>query len=190
MLTGIVQELGTVCSVRLGALTIDVSAAFHIQIELEGSVSVNGVGLSVHELPTDAFMADLSKEEGCLFKGQDVNLEPPISPDQGLDSRRMLEYVAALGWLQPMYQESTGWPSIVESPSQYRRFVVGKGSLAVEGIRLTPYDLNGDSFRYAIFPDTCESRGPKDCRQRYFVNLEFDNSAKHVERMIRFVHSD
>jgi riboflavin synthase len=196
MFTGIVQELGIVRSVRPEALTIDVPTAFRNRIELGGSVSVNGVCLSARELLSDAFMADLSKETatrttlGSLRTGQHANLELPVSLDRGLDGHMVLGHVDALGRVQALYQEGTGWTLIVEFPSQYRRFVAEKGSVAVEGISLTPYDLDGGSFRCAIIPDTYESTVLKDRRRGHAVNLEFDILAKYVERMIRFVHSD
>ena len=196
MFTGIVEGLGIVRSVRPSALTIDVPVALRNRIQLGGSVSVNGVCLSARELPAGAFVADLSKETatrttlGSLRPGQNVNLEPLISPDQGLDDHRVLEYVNALGYVQTLYQESTGWTSIVESPSQYRRFVVEKGSVVVERISLTPYDLDGGSFRCTIIPDTYEHTVAEDHRRGHSVNLEFGILAKYVERMIRFVHSD
>ena len=196
MFTGIVQGLGIVRSVRPSALTIDVPVAFRDRIELGGSVSVNGVCLSARELPVGTFIADLSKETaarttlGTLRPGQHVNLELPVSPNRGLDGHWVLGHVDALGRVQALYQEGTGWTLVVTFPTQFRRFIVEKGSIAVEGISLTPYDLDGDSFHCAIIPKTCESTVLKKRRHGDSVNLEFDILGKYVERMIRFVHSD
>ena len=196
MFTGIVQGLGTVRSVRPSAVTIDVPVALRDRIELGGSVAVNGVCLSARELPVGAFIADLSKETaarttlGTLRPGQHVNLELPVSPNHGLDGHWVLGHVDALGRVQALYQEGTGWTLIVTFPTQFRRFVVEKGSIAVEGISLTPYDLDGGSFRCAIIPETYESTVLKERRHGNSVNLEFDILGKYVERMIRFVHSD
>ena len=196
MFTGIVQGLGIVRSVRSSALTIDVPVALHNRIELGGSVAVNGVCLSAREISADVFIADLSKETaarttlGTLRPGQQVNLEIPVSPNQGLDGHWVLGHVDTLGRVQALYQEGTGWTLIVTFPTQFRRFVVEKGSIAVEGISLTPYDLDGGSFRCAIIPETYESTVLKERRHGDSVNLEFDILGKYVERMIRFVHSD
>ncbi|MCK5245934.1 riboflavin synthase, partial [Candidatus Bipolaricaulota bacterium] len=154
------------------------------------------VCLSARELPVGAFIADLSKETaarttlGTLRPGQQVNLEIPVSPNQGLDGHWVLGHVDTLGRVQALYQEGTGWTLIVTFPTQFRRFVVEKGSIAVEGISLTPYDLDGGSFRCAIIPETYESTVLKERRHGDSVNLEFDILGKYVERMIRFVHSD
>ena len=196
MFTGIVQGLGLVRSVRSSALTVELPVPFRERIEIGGSVAVNGVCLSARELNSNTFVADLSKETasrttlGNLRPGQHVNLELPISPDRGLDGHWVLGHIDSLGRVQALYQEGSGWILIVEFPTQHRRFVVEKGSIAVEGISLTPYDLDGGSFRCAIIPETYESTVLKDRKRGDSVNLEFDILAKYVERMMRFVHSD
>jgi len=196
MFTGIVQELGIVRSVRPGALTLDVSSTLRDQIELGGSVAVNGVCLSARELLANGLTADMSKETasrttlGSLRTGEYVNLELPVSPSHGLDGHLVLGHVDALGRIEALFQEAAFWTLIVSFPLQYRRLIAEKGSIAVEGISLTPYDLDGGSFRCAIIPDTYESTVLKDRRRGHSVNLEFDILAKYVERMIRFVHSD
>ncbi len=196
MFTGIVQGLGLVRSVRPGALTVELPTAFRERIEIGGSVAVNGVCLTAREVKSDAFVANLSKETatrttlGNLRPGQRVNLELPISPNGGLDGHWVLGHVDSLGRVSALYREGSGWTLIVAFPTQYQRFVVEKGSIAVEGISLTPYDLDGGCFRCAIIPETYESTVLKDRRSGDSVNLEFDILAKYVERMIRFVHSD
>jgi len=183
-------------SVRSSALTVELPVPFRERIEIGGSVAVNGVCLSARELNSNTFVADLSKETasrttlGNLRPGQHVNLELPISPDRGLDGHWVLGHIDSLGRVQALYQEGSGWTLIVEFPTQHRRFVVEKGSIAVEGISLTPYDLDGGSFRCAIIPETYESTVLKDRKRGDSVNLEFDILAKYVERMMRFVHSD
>jgi riboflavin synthase len=196
MFTGIVRGLGLVRSVRPSALTVELPVPFRQRIEIGSSVAVNGVCLSARELQPDGFVADLSKETaarttlGILRPGQRVNLELPISPHSGLDGHWVLGHVDAIGRVQALYQEGSGWTLIVEFPTRYRRFIVEKGSIAVEGISLTPYDLDGGCFRCAIIPETYESTVLRDRKRGDSVNLEFDILAKYVERMMRFVHSD
>ncbi len=196
MFTGIVQELGLVRSVQPSMLTVELPTVFRERIEIGGSVAVNGVCLSAREVKPDVFVANLSKETasrttlGNLRPGQRVNLELPISPNSGLDGHWVLGHIDSLGRVGAMYQEGSGWILIVEFPTRYRRFIVEKGSVAVEGISLTPYDLDGGCFRCAIIPETYERTVLKDRRRGDSVNLEFDILAKYVERMIRFVHSD
>lgn len=196
MFTGIVQELGLECSVRPSALTIEMSHAHCERIEVGGSIAVNGVCSSARELSVDAIVADLSRGTstrtplGKLRPGHQVNLELPRTPSGGLDEHWVLGHVDALGKAQALNQEGSEWVLIVESPTQYCRFVAEKGSLMVEGISLTPYDLDGGNLRSAIIPETYETTVLRDPRRGNSVNLEFDSLAKYVERMIRFVHSN
>ena len=196
MFTGIVQGLGLVRSVRPSVMTIELPALFHERIDIGGSVAVNGVCLSAREVKVDAIVVDLSKETaarttlGSLRPGQYVNLELPISPHGGLDGHWVLGHVDAIGRVGALYQEGSGWTLIAKFPTQYRRFIAEKGSIAVEGISLTPYDLDGGSFRCAIIPETYENTVLKDRKRGDSINLEFDILAKYVERMMQFVHSD
>lgn len=196
MFTGIVQELGLVRSVRPSVLTVEIPGAFRERIEIGGSIAVNGVCLSAREVLPTAFVADLSKETtsrttlGLLRTGQHVNLELPLSPSSGLDGHWVLGHIDTQGRIQALYQDGSSWTLIVDFPTQHRRFIAEKGSVAVEGISLTPYDLAGGSFRCAIIPETYECTVLKERRRGHSVNLEFDILAKYVERMIRFVHSD
>ena len=196
MFTGIVQELGLVRGVRPDALTIDLPPSFRERLSIGGSIAINGVCLSARELSTNQFVANLSKETisrttlGTLRPGQHVNLELPLSPTDGLDGHWVLGHVDALGRIQALFRETSSWTLIVEYPTQHRKFVAEKGSITVEGMSLTPYDLDGRTFRCAIIPETYEKTVLKNRRRGDPVNLEFDILAKYVERMIRFVHSD
>jgi len=196
MFTGIVQGLGLVRSVHSSRLTVELPVSCRERLEIGESIAVNGVCLSVRELQPDAFVADLSKETasrtalGGLRPGQHVNLERSISPNGKLDGHWVLGHVDTVGRVQALYQDGIGWILIVEFPMQYRRFVAEKGSITVEGISLTPYDLDGGSFRCAIIPETYENTVLRERKRGDSVNLEFDILAKYVERMIRFVHSD
>ena len=196
MFTGIIQQLGRVRSVRPSTLTIELPATYCDRIAVGGSIAVNGVCLSAREVSADAIVADLSKETsarttlGTLRPGHQVNLELPMTLASGLDGHWVLGHVDALGRVQALYQEPPGWILIIEFPTQFRRFVAEKGSITVEGISLTPYDLDGGCFRCAIIPETYETTVLKNRKRGDAVNLEFDILAKYVERMIRFVHSN
>ncbi len=196
MFTGIVQGLGTVRLTRLGRVVIDLPTSMQGALVPGGSVAVNGVCLTARRVEEAAFEADLSKETalrttlGDLRPAAHVNLEYPMTPETGLDGHWVLGHVDAVGRIAALFRDGPGWTLIVEYPTQYRRYVVEKGSIAVEGISLTPYDLDGRSFRCAIVPETYESTVLKERRPGDPVNLEFDILAKYVERMMRFVHSD
>jgi len=166
------------------------------RLEIGASVAVNGVCLTVRELADVAFRADLSRETaarttlGGLRAGARVNLELPVRPGDGLDGHWVLGHVDAVGRIGALYRGERDWILIVSYPGAYLRYVVEKGSIAVDGISLTSYGIDGNSFRCSIVPETYEKTTMQDRKSRDPVNLEFDVLAKYVERMMPFVHHD
>jgi riboflavin synthase len=193
MFTGIVQALGQIRAARPGSLAVQLPDAWTGRLELGGSVCVNGVCLSVRRLDEREFLADLSSETserttlGRLRPGHAVNLELPLRASGRLDGHWVLGHVDTVGRVRALYRNGGSWTLQVEMPSQHASYVVEKGSIAVDGISLTPYDVTVVGFRCAIIPDTLERTVLKDRKPGDPVNLEFDILAKYVERMMHFV---
>ncbi len=141
-------------------------------------------------------IADLSRETaarttlGNARSGRPVNLELPLRPSDGLDGHLVLGHVDALGRIGALYREDRQWTAIVSTPGPFLRYIVEKGSIAVDGISLTSYGLDGASFRCSIIPETYENTALRHRGVGEPVNLEFDIVAKYVERMMPFVHRD
>ncbi len=196
MFTGVVQGLGHLRSSRAGEVEVELPRAMRDRLDVGASVAVNGVCLTVRGLYDDAFRADVSRETlsrttlGGLRPGARVNLELPVRPVDGLDGHLVLGHVDAVGRIQALYREERNWIAIVSYPAERLRYVVEKGSIAVDGISLTSYGIEGSSFRCSIVPETYERTTMQDRRSGDPVNLEFDILAKYVERMMPFVHRD
>jgi len=196
MFTGVVQGLGRLRSSRAGAVEIEIPDRMRDRLEIGASVAVDGVCLTVRELVDAVFRADLSRETatrttlGGLRDGARVNLELPMRPSDGLDGHWVLGHVDAVGRIGALYREESDWILIVKCPGEYVRYVVEKGSIAVDGISLTSYGIDGNSFRCSIVPETYEKTTIQDRKPGDAVNLEFDVLAKYVERMMPFVHHD
>jgi len=196
MFTGTVQALGRIRFAKSGDFAVETPGEFTEPLSIGDSIAVNGVCLTVRALEPWGFVADVSGETarrstlGSLRPGQSVNLEVPMRPEAGLHGHWVLGHVDATGKVQALYKDGFNWILIVAYPTQFRRYVVEKGSIAVEGISLTPYDLDGASFKCAIIPETYQNTVLKDRRRGDLVNLEFDVLAKYVERMMRFAHTD
>ncbi len=196
MFTGVVQELGHLRSSRTGKIEIELPPAMRDQLGIGASIAVNGVCLSVRELGDSTFLADVSRETstrttlGVLRIGVGVNLELPLRAGAGLDGHMVLGHVDAIGRIQALYREASSWILIVSYPAAFLRYVVEKGSIAIDGISLTSYGLNGNTFRCSIIPETHERTTLHDRKSGDPVNLEFDVLAKYVERMMPFVHHD
>jgi riboflavin synthase len=194
MFTGIVQDLGTLR--RLGAGEVEIAASETIvdRLEIGASVAVNGTCLTVRRLTSDGFVADISPETvkrttfGALRPTMHVNLELAVRPDQGLDGHLVLGHVDCVGRIQALYEEGNGWLLVVGYPSEFCRLVAEKGSVAVDGISLTPHTVEGNTFRCSIVPETYEKTVLRERKGGDPVNLEFDVLAKYVERMMPYVH--
>ena len=196
MFTGIVQDLGTLRRSHGGVVEIQAPSSIVERLDVGASIAVNGVCLTVRSLTEDGFSADVSPETlrrttfGSLRVSTHVNLELPLRADQGLDGHLVLGHIDCVGRIQALYKEHTGWLLIVTYPSEHARLVAEKGSIAVDGISLTPHTVEGSSFRCSIIPETYEKTSLRERTSGDPVNLEFDVLAKYVERMARVVYRD
>ena len=196
MFTGIVQGLGVVRGLSRSEIEIAAPGGWGDGLHPGASVAVNGVCLTIAALADDAFHADLSAETlsrttfGTFRAGIRVNLERAVTPADALDGHLVLGHVDAVGTVKGLHREGDGWVLIVGYPPAHRGLVAEKGSIAVDGISLTPYGLDGATFRCAMIPETYARTNVQDRRTGDRVNLEFDVLAKYVERMVRGVHDD
>jgi riboflavin synthase len=190
MFTGIVEELGTVaaCGTRLRVACSTVLADAH-----EGaSIAVNGVCLTALDLSRDSFSADLAPETlartnlGDLTVGSRVNLERPLTFSTRLSGHLVLGHVDATGELLAFDELGDGnWWMKVRVPPELDRYLVHKGSVAIDGISLTIATLEGDVLGVTIIPHTYMSTTLGSRRAGDRVNLEVDVLAKHVEKLIQ-----
>lgn len=163
-------------------------------LTLGASIAVNGVCLSVSEVTRDGFRADISSETfmrtslGKQHLRARVNLELPLTLENGLDGHLVLGHVDALGKVQMVRREREGWVFAFSYPSEYRAYVVDKGSVTVDGISLTPFATTERTFQVAVIPQTYERTALRDRRVGDPVNIEFDILAKYVRGMMKHVH--
>jgi riboflavin synthase len=194
MFTGIVEELGQIIAVeRLPeeAARLRVRARKVTSDAGHGdSIAVNGVCLTVCEHSADSFAADVMKETldrsalGGLHPGAPVNLERAVTMATRLGGHLVQGHVDGVGTVQAR-NPSAHWDVVeVEAPAALLRYVVEKGSIAVDGVSLTVTGVTGSSFTVSLIPTTLKSttlgtRKPGDA-----VNLEVDVLAKYVERLL------
>lgn len=196
MFTGTVGGLGLLRERRGSVLVIEVPPAFYGRLAVGASIAVNGVCLTVRELSDGALLADLSWETascttlGAMRLRSRVNLELPVSPQEGLDGHIVLGHIDTVGRTTALRREREGWRLIISYPPEFRRYLVEKGSVAVDGISLTPFDTTGATFCCAVIPETFTATNLQDRAVGDPVNIEFDILAKYVERMMGHVHTD
>ena len=199
MFTGIIEETGAVAAFDRGAagarLKVQASRVME-DLALGGSIAVNGCCLTAVELAPGAFMADLSPETlartnlGDLAVGAAVNLERPLRADSRLSGHFVQGHVD--GVAEQLALEALGdgnWLLRMRAPEDLLRYLVFKGSVAVDGISLTVAALNRDVFDIAIIPHTYSETTLARRRPGDRLNLECDILAKHVERLLERVDS-
>ena len=197
MFTGIIEELGRVRSIerRGEGVRIVIEARTVTQGSHEGdSISVNGVCLTALDLRADSFAADGSRETldrstlGRLRADSPVNLERAVTPSTRLGGHIVQGHVDARGKFLSATDHCGSWTVRIAYPPEIARYLVFKGSVAVEGISLTIAALADDCFEIAIIPKTWEVTNFSQLRSGDEVNLEADVIAKYVERIMTCRH--
>ena len=193
MFTGIIEELGRIKSVekRGEGARLVVEARMVTEGTKEGdSISVNGVCLTAIDVRPDSFAADGSRETlqrstlGRLRAGSFVNLERAVTPATRLGGHIVQGHVDARGRFLSATEHGGSWTVRIAYPKDVARYLVFKGSVAVEGISLTIAGLTEEYFEIAIIPKTWAVTNLSHLRPNDEVNLEADIIAKYVERIL------
>ncbi|MDQ3906838.1 MAG: riboflavin synthase [Acidobacteriota bacterium] len=192
MFTGIIEELGRVRGLerRGEGVRMRVEARVVTEGTRDGdSISVNGVCLTALEVDKDSFAADGSRETlqrstlGSLRAGSFVNLERAVTPQARLGGHIVQGHVDARGRFLSAEEHGGSWTVRVAYPREIARYLVFKGSVAVEGISLTVAALTDEYFEIAVIPKTWAVTNLSRLRPDDEVNLEADIIAKYVERI-------
>jgi riboflavin synthase len=190
--TGIVESTGVVRAIkdRDGSRMLEIHTDLAAELARGASIAVNGVCLTAtsdHDevLSLDAVPETLRRTNlGELAPGNVVNLERPLRADGRLDGHIVQGHVDTVGVVESVMSEGDGRRLKVSVEKAHHRYVVGKGSIALDGVSLTVAALTADGFEVALIPHTLavttlglRTRGDK-------VNLEFDVLAKYLERLL------
>jgi len=193
MFTGIIEELGRVRRVERRGEDARIVIAAHTVIEgsKEGdSIAVNGVCLTALNVQMDSFAADCSRETlerstlGRLSHRAPVNLERAVTPATRLGGHIVQGHVDARGRFLSAIDHGGSWTVRIAYPPEIARYLVFKGSVAVEGISLTIAELREGYFEIAVIPKTWEVTNFSHLQPNDEVNLEADVIAKYVERIL------
>ncbi len=193
MFTGIVEEMGCVKALRRdrGATRLTISASSVLGGTILGdSICVNGVCLTVVDLSSGEFSADVAVETlrvtnlGELKTGAPVNLERALQLSARIGGHLVSGHVDAVGRIREKREEGNGWRIFINTPETVLRYVIKKGSIAVDGISLTVADVDKSGFSMAVIPHTAKftTLGFKAVGDS--VNLESDIIGKYVERLL------
>ena len=193
MFTGIIEELGSVRSIEERGENARIVIAASVVTEGTNhgdSIAVNGVCLTALEIQPDSFAADVSRETllrstlGRLRPGTPVNLERSVTPATRLGGHIVQGHVDARGQFAGVEDHGESWTLRITYPAEIAKYLVFKGSVAVEGISLTIAALTDEYFEIAIIPKTWEVTNLSHLKPGDDVNIEVDVIGKYVERLL------
>ena len=193
MFTGLVAELGTVQRLaRQGSsyhLTVGAKEVL-ANLKIGDSVAVNGACLTVVRMDEGGFTADVMPETvrltniGSLQPGSKVNLERTLRLCDGLDGHIVSGHVEGLGTISEQRPEGIAVVVTIATPPELLKYIIKKGSIAIDGISLTVTEVTDTSFSVSLIPHTAKETTLGFKKVGDSVNLETDILGKYVERML------
>lgn len=195
MFTGIVEEIGKVRAIARGSasavLTVEASRVLD-GTSVGDSIAVNGVCLTVISVGSGEFSADVMAETmrrsclGELRRGSPVNLERAMAADGRFGGHIVSGHIDGTGTVSSMKREDNAVWVTVDAPEQILKYIVEKGSVAIDGISLTVAQLTQKSFSVSLIPHTGAETTLLQKKPGDVVNLENDIVGKYVERLLSF----
>jgi riboflavin synthase len=190
--TGLVADLGTVTAVDATAdgVRLAVRTSLATEISEGDSVAVNGVCLTATAIAEGVFSADVMQESlrrsslGEVGEGSPVNLELPLRASDRLGGHVVQGHVDGVAVVRSVVQDGFARVVAFDAPPELLRYVVEKGSIAVDGVSLTVSAIDDDSFSVSLIPETLERTTLGTAEVGRPVNLEVDVLAKYVEKLV------
>ncbi len=191
MFTGLVKEVGLI----KGIFPDNAGAVFSIRAGLASgltrgaSISVNGACQTVAAIRDGMFDVFATGETlrrtnlAYLRVGEWVNLETPLSLDSPLGGHLVQGHIDSTGSIEDFVRDGRTAVLTIGFPSEYGKYLVEKGSVAVDGISLTCFAITDSTFQAALIPETIENTNLRYRKPGQIVNLEFDLLAKYIEKI-------
>ncbi len=194
MFTGIVEEMGTLRSIRRGAHSAVLSIGAETvlsDLKIGDSVAVNGVCLTATTVDSGGFTADVMHETlsrsslGSLVPGSPVNLERAMAAGGRFGGHIVSGHIDGTGTITDVRKDDNAvWYTVTAAPSLLR-YIVEKGSIAIDGISLTVATVAAGRFSVSVIPHTAAVTVLGRKRPGDTVNLETDIIGKYVEKLLR-----
>ena len=193
MFTGIIEEVGQVKSIKEGTIssTILVEASKVLEnTKIGDSICTNGVCLTVTEINKNEFKADVMAETlrrsnlGSLKKGSKVNLERALTLQTPLGGHLVSGHIDGVGKIIEIKPEDNATWFYIELDKKLLRYVVEKGSIAIDGISLTVAYVDNRGFKVSIIPHTSKETILLTKKVSDEVNIECDIVGKYIEKLL------
>ncbi len=195
MFTGIVEEIGTILSVKKGvkssALTISGDLIFE-DMHIGDSIAVNGVCLTVTNKTKESFTADVMAETlrrsslGSLKAGSKVNLERAMAANGRFGGHIVSGHIDGTGEIESFVREDNAVWVTVKTPVKLLKYIIEKGSIAIDGVSLTVAYVDNRCFKVSLIPHTAANTILLSKKAGDIVNLENDIVGKYIEKLMYF----
>ena len=194
MFTGIIEEIGTIKSIRRGASSAVLTIAARTVLEdvsLGDSIAVNGVCLTVTGFTGNQFTADVMHETlnrsslGALASGSHVNLERAMKADGRFGGHIVSGHIDGTGTITEIRRDDNAVWYTIKTPPELMRFIIEKGSITIDGISLTVAQEDPGSFKVSIIPHTAAQTILSEKKTGDVVNLENDCIGKYVAKLLQ-----
>lgn len=199
MFTGIIEEVGEITGIKRGtksaALTIKGRVVTQAS-RVGDSIAVNGVCLTATEIHDNMFTADVMAETmrrtslGVLSVGSRVNLERAMAADGRFGGHIVSGHIDGTGTIGSFEREDNAVWVTIDADSKLLRYIIEKGSIAIDGISLTVAYVDDTCFKVSIIPHTADETTLLKKKPGDIVNLENDVIGKYVEKLMTTVEPD
>jgi riboflavin synthase len=195
MFTGLIEEIGEIKSIVKGAKSARITIKgekIMSGLKIGDSISTNGVCLTVTEFNKNTFAVDVMAETirssnfGKLKSGSYVNLERALMASDRLGGHIVSGHIDGIGTIIDLTKEENATWVSVETSKDILKYIVHKGSIAIDGISLTVAYVNEDIFKVSIIPHTKGETTLLIKKIGDVVNLECDMMAKYIEKLLKY----
>ena len=194
MFTGIIQSKGSIKEIFSSSdgarLKINTNALDLSETKVGDSIAVDGVCLTVTELTESSFTADVSNETltcttfSALKQGKNVNLERSLRVNQGIDGHLVSGHVDGIGAVNSIEKDGDSVRIKIEVQGDIIKYIAKKGSICINGVSLTVNSIENNFFDVNIVPHTLSATTLGDLSLQSNVNIEIDQIARYVERLL------
>jgi riboflavin synthase len=190
--TGLIADRGALRSIARDdrGATLQIATRLAAELHEGDSIAVNGVCLTASRVNGEGFEAEAMNETlmrsslGALKAGAPVNLELPLRASDRLGGHIVQGHVDGKGTVAQVREEGISRVLVIDVDEGLQRYLVEKGSVALDGVSLTVSALTDNGFAVSLIPETLQRTGLGEARVGTEVNVEVDVLAKHVERLI------
>jgi riboflavin synthase len=196
MFTGFIETTGKINSIEVNGsnLSFWISSSISQQLKVNQSISHDGVCLTIEKISGNkhfvtAIEETLSKTTlGSWKEGHEINLEQCMQVNGRLDGHLVQGHVDAVATCIDVLEKNGSWEYRFQIPAEFTHLIIEKGSVCINGISLTAFDIKLNSFRVAIIPYTYKHTNIQHVRNNLPVNVEFDILGKYLARFHEVFH--